>query len=196
MTATNPKVDFYFKKEKKWKAECEALRSIVLECDLNEQLKWGQPCYTTDDNRNVVLIHGFKEYCALLFMKGALMKDPKRILIQQTENVQSGRQIRFTDLKEIVALAPTLKTYIRDAIKIEKAGLKVEHKTTAEYKMPEELENKFKAVPSFKTAFYKLTPRRQRGYILYFSSAKQSKTREARIENNVDNILAGKGWNE
>ena len=188
----NPKVDTILKKLKKWQPEMAKLRAIVLDCDLTEELKWGQPCYTLD-GKNIVLIHGFKEYCALLFMKGALLKDPNGILIQQTENVQSGRQIRFTNLQEIVKLENVLKAYIQQAIEVEKAGLQVKHKTTAEFKVPEEFQKKLKENPALKKAFQSLTPGRQRGYLLYFAAAKQSQTREARIEKYRPKILKGKG---
>jgi uncharacterized protein YdeI (YjbR/CyaY-like superfamily) len=192
----NPKVDWFFEKDTKWQKEYQKLRTIVLSCGLTEELKWGQPCYTTDGDKNVVLIHGFKEYCALLFMKGALMKDPSGILIQQTENVQSGRQIRFKELKEITKLAPVLKTYIKEATEIEKKGLKVTLKKTSEYKMPEELKNKLDEDAAFKKAFFALTPGRQRGYIFHISQAKQSATRVARIEKNIPKILQGKGFDD
>lgn len=189
---TNPKVDFYFNKADKWKKEVAKLRSIVLECGLTEELKWGCPCYTLGKS-NIVLIHDFKDYCALLFFKGSLLKDKSAILIQQTKNVQAARQIRFTNAKEITELAPILKAYIKEAIKVEKLGLKVELKKTAEYEMPEEFEAALKNNPSLKKAFYGLTPGRQRGYLLYFSSAKQAKTREARIDKYIPQILKGKG---
>jgi uncharacterized protein YdeI (YjbR/CyaY-like superfamily) len=192
VSKTNPAVDWYFTKDTPWKKEYAKLREIALSCGLTEELKWGNPCYTLD-GKNIVLIHGFKEYCAYLFFKGTLMNDPKGILIQQTENVQGPRQIRFSSLAEIKKLEGSLKTYIREAIKIEKAGTKIPLKKTSEFKMTEELEQKFKQMPKLKTAFHKLTPGRQRGYLLYFSSAKQAKTREARIEKYVDQILAGKG---
>ena len=191
----NSKVDFYFNKNNKWQKEIEQLRMIVLDCGLNEELKWGCPCYTLD-KKNVVLIHVFKEYCALLFFKGALIKDPKKILIQQTENVQAARQMRFTDLGEIIKLEPSIKSYIKEAIEVERSGKKVELKKTKEYSVPEELQNKLDDDPAFKKAFYELTPGRQRGYLLYFSEAKQSKTRIARIERSVQDIMDGKGWNE
>lgn len=191
----NRKVDIVLSKAKKWREELETLRRIVLDCGLTEELKWRQPCYTSDD-RNIVLIHGFKEYCALLFMKGALLKDPKGILIQQTENVQSGRQIRFTNVQQIVKLEPVLKAYINEAIKVEKSGLKVEMKKTAEFKIPEELQNRFKKDAALKTAFKALTPGRQRAYLLYFAAPKQSTTREARIEKYRPLILEGKGLND
>src|ERR1035441_2752063 len=170
----NPKVDFYFRKAKKWRDELEKLRAIVLDTPLTEELKWGVPCYTFQDS-NVVLIHDFKEYCALLFVKGSLLKDAEGILIQQTKNVQAGRQVRFTNLVEIVEMEPILKSYIREAIEVEKAGLKVQLKETSEYVIPEELKNKLDEDAKFKKAFYALTPGRQRGYIFYFSQPKQSK---------------------
>ena len=191
----NPKVDWFFNKTGPWQKEFEALRSIVLECDLVEELKWGQPCYTFE-KKNIVLIHGFNEYCALLFMKGALLKDPKKILIQQTENVQSARQIRFTNLKQITKLKPTLKKYIYAAVELEVAGAKVEFKKSSEYKVPEEFQKKLDKSSSLKKAFEALTPGRQRGYLLYFSSAKQSKTREERIKKYTRQILDGKGLND
>ena len=191
----NPKVDFFFAKEKKWKEEFEQLRMILLDCGLTEELKWGCPCYTTD-KRNIVLIHGFKEYCALLFFKGALLKDPKHILIQQTENVQSARQIRFTNLREIIKLEPSLRSYVKQAIEIENAGLKVNLKKTSDFTIPEEFQKKLKAMPSLKNAFDALTPGRQRAYLFHFSQPKQSKTREARIEKFVPQILRGKGLND
>lgn len=194
--ATDPKVDAVLKEETTWKREMEALRRLVLRTGLREQLKWGQPCYTTDDDKNVVLIHGFKEYCALLFMKGALIKDEYGILIQQTENVQSGRQIRFTDIREITESEDVLTEYIERAIEIEKKGLKVPQKTTAEYKMPEEFQSRLETDAKLKAAFERLTPGRQRGYLLYFAQPKQSKTREARIDKATPNILKGKGLND
>ncbi len=192
---TNPKVDFFFNKTQPWQAECQKLRSIVLDCPLTEELKWGQPCYTSE-RKNIVLIHGFKEYCALLFMKGVLLKDPRKIIVQQTENVQAGRQIRFTNLQEIKKLEPVLKAYIHEAIDIEKAGLKIKHKTTSEFKMVEEFKTKLEENPALKTAFQALTPGRQRAYLLYFAGAKQSQTREARIEKCVKTILKGKGLSD
>ena len=191
----NSKVDFFFHKETKWQKEYVALREIIIDCDLVEELKWGQPCYTFQ-KKNIVLIHGFKEYCALLFFKGALMTDPKKILIRQTENVQSARQIRFTNVKEITKLEKILKTYIYEAVEVEEAGLKVELKKTSDFKMPEELQKKLNKNAALKRAFHALTPGRQRGYIFYFSQAKQSKTRESRIEKSIPDILAGKGLNE
>ena len=188
----NPKVDFFFRKAKKWQEEFEKLRMIVLECGLAEDLKWGCPCYTFEKS-NIVLIHGFKDYCALLFMKGALLNDDHGILVQQTENVQSARQIRFTDIREIYDLEPVVKAYIREAIELEKAGLKVKFKKATEFTVPEEFQNKLDRLPALKKAFYALTPGRQRGYLLYFSSAKQSKTRAARVEKYMPQILEGKG---
>ena len=195
MIKPNPKVDFYFTKAKQWQEEFTLLRTIVLDCGLTEELKWGVPCYTVNDN-NVVLIHGFKEYCALLFHKGALLKDPKHMLIQQTKNVQAARQIRFTHVKEIVKLKNVLQAYIKEAAAIEKAGLKVELKSTAAFEMAEELKNKLETIPALKTAFNKLTPGRQRAYLLYFAAAKQTQTREARIEKYMPQILKGKGLND
>ena len=191
----NPKVDWYFSKAKKWQQESKKLRTIVLDCGLTEELKWGKPCYTFQGS-NVVLIHGFKEYCALLFFKGALLKDAKGILVQQTENVQAARQIRFTNAREIAEMKSVLKAYIKEAIEVENAGLEVNYKRTSEFKIPEELQNKLDESPALKTAFDALTPGRQRGYILYFSAAKQSKTREARIEKCMQQILNGKGLND
>jgi uncharacterized protein YdeI (YjbR/CyaY-like superfamily) len=191
----NPKVDFYFNKEKQWQKEIMKLRSIVNECHLKEELKWGAPCYTYEGD-NIVLIHVFKEYCALLFMKGALLKDPKKILIRQTENVQAARQIRFTSLEEITGLESVIKKYIFEAVKIQEAGLKVPVKKVSEYEIPEEFSNKLKKMPSLKTAFQKLTPGRQKAYLLFFSSAKQAKTREARVEKYIDHILEGKGMDD
>jgi|SRR5579863_6398471 uncharacterized protein YdeI (YjbR/CyaY-like superfamily) len=191
----NPKVDFFFSKESKWKKEYEALRTIVLDCDLIEELKWGQPCYTFQ-KKNIVLIHGFKEYCALLFFKGALLTDPKKILIQQTENVQSARQIRFTTIKEIMKLEKNLKTYIYEAVEVEEAGLKVELKKTSEFNIPEEFQKKLNKNATLKKAFHALTPGRQRGYIFYFSQPKQSKTRESRIDKTIPKILKGLGLDD
>lgn len=194
-SAMNPKVDFYFTKAKNWQEELEQMRAIALDCDLSEELKWGVPCYTFNKS-NIVLIHVFKEYCAFLFFKGALLKDTKGILVQQTQNVQAARQIRFTNVKEIVKLKAVLKAYIHEAIEVEKAGLKVELKKTEEFTMPEEFEKKLSKNPALKKAFYALTPGRQRGYLLFFSSAKQTKTREARIEKCIPDILIGKGLND
>jgi uncharacterized protein YdeI (YjbR/CyaY-like superfamily) len=188
----NPKVDWFFKKATHWQEEYQKLREIVLSCDLAEEQKWGQPCYLYH-KRNIVLIHGFKEYCALLFFKGALLKDPKKILIQQTENVQAARQIRFTSVKEISKLEKTLKSYIYSAVEAEESGVKVEYKKTREFPMPEEFRTKLNKMPALKKAFNALTPGRQRGYLLHFSSAKQIRTREARIDKYLEKILAGKG---
>ncbi len=192
---TNPKADWFFNKATPWQKEYEKLRMIVLECGLTEALKWGCPCYTFQ-NKNIVLIHGFKEYCALLFFKGALLNDANSILIQQTENVQSGRQVRFTNVSQITKMKTVLKAYIHEAIEVEKAGLKVTLKKTEEYKMPEELQEKLNTDATLKAAFEALTPGRQRGYIFYFSQPKQSKTRQARIEKSRQQILNGKGFND
>jgi uncharacterized protein YdeI (YjbR/CyaY-like superfamily) len=191
----NPKVDFYFIKEKKWQEELEKLRTIILDCQLTEELKWGVPCYTFQKS-NVVLIHVFKEYCAILFVKGALLNDAKGILITQTENVQAARQIRFTNVREIVEMEPILKAYIYEAIEVEKAGLKVNYKKATEFSIPDEFQNKLDENPALETAFYALTPGRQRAYLLYFSAPKQSKTRESRVEKCVQQILIGKGLND
>ena len=195
MNRMNPKVDVFLRKANKWKKEFTKLRMIVLDCQLTEELKWGQPCYTLD-NKNIVLIHGFKEYCALLFFKGALLQDARGILIQQTENVQAARQIRFTNVRQIVEMEPILKAYIKQAIEVEKAGLKVKFKKTAEYKIPEEFQIKLDKIPALKTAFEALTPGRQRAYIFYFSVPKQSKTRESRVEKCMQQILKGKGLDD
>lgn len=191
----NPKADQFLSKAKKWQDEMTLLREMVLECNLTEDFKWMHPCYTLD-NANIVLIHGFKEYCALLFFKGVLMKDEKGILIQQTENVQDRRQIRFKSVADIEKLESVIKEYILEAIAIEKAGLKVVMKTTAEFNVPEEFQTVLEEVPELNKAFYALTPGRQKAYLLYFSSAKQSKTREARIEKHLDKILDGKGLDD
>jgi uncharacterized protein YdeI (YjbR/CyaY-like superfamily) len=191
----NPKVDFYFSNAKKWQEELEQLRMIVLDCGLTEELKWGVPCYTFQKS-NIVLIHVFKEYCALLFFKGALLNDANRILVQQTKNVQAARQIRFTNVREIVKMKPTLKIYIYEAIEVEKAGLKVNLKKTTEFMIPEEFQNKLDEIPALKTAFDALTPGRQRAYVLYLSQPKQSKTRESRVEKCMRQILNGKGLND
>jgi uncharacterized protein YdeI (YjbR/CyaY-like superfamily) len=195
MNKTNPKVDWFFDRPGKWQEAYEKLRMIILDCGLSEELKWGCPCYTSE-KRNIVLIHGFKDYCALLFFKGALLKDPKGILIQQTENVQAARQIRFKNVKEIVQSKTALKTYLKDAIAVEKAGVKVSLKKTSEFKTPDEFKAKLNEVPGLRKAFGALTPGRQRGYLLYFSQPKQSKTRDARIEKSVPLILKGKGLND
>ncbi len=191
----NPNVNFYFSKAKKWRDELEQLRIIVLDCGLTEELKWGVPCYTLLKN-NIVLIHAFKEYCALLFFKGVLLNDTHGILIQQTKNVQAGRQIRFTNVLEIVEKETILKAYIYDAIKVEKSGLKVTFKKETEFVIPEEFQRKLDAIPNLKNAFIALTPGRQRAYLLYFSAPKQSKTRESRIEKYAKQILNGKGLND
>jgi uncharacterized protein YdeI (YjbR/CyaY-like superfamily) len=195
MNEMNPKVDFYFDKAKNWQEELEKLRMIVLDCGLAEELKWGAPCYTFQE-KNIVLIHVFKEYCALLFFKGALLNDAHGILIQQTKNVQGARQIRFTNVREIVKMKTILKAYIYEAIEVEKAGLKVKLKTTEAFNMPEEFQNKLNKSSTLKTAFYNLTPGRQRGYLLYFSAPKQSKTRIARVEKYKQRILNGQGLND
>ena len=191
----NPKVDFYFDKEKKWQKEIEQLRMIVLDCGLAEELKWGCPCYTFQES-NIVLIHVFKEYCALLFFKGALLNDPNGILIQQTENVQAARQIRFTNVKEIVQMEHTLTAYIYEAIEVERAGLKVKLKKTTDFKIPEEFQHRLDKSAALKKAFNALTPGRQRAYIFYFSQPKLSKTREARVEKYVKQILEGTGLDD
>lgn len=190
---TNPKVDWFFSKAKQWKPEFQKLRTIILDCGLIEELRWGKPCYTLEGS-NIVLIHGFKEYCAVLFFKGALLKDPRGILVQQTENVQSARQIRFTNIGEIVE--SVLKAYIKEAIEAEKAGLEVKLKKTSEFKVADEFQNKLDAIPALKKAFGALTPGRQRGYLLYFSAAKQAKTREARVAKCMPRILKGKGLDD
>jgi uncharacterized protein YdeI (YjbR/CyaY-like superfamily) len=195
MTTLNPKVDAFLNRADQWQAEFKKLRKIILDCELTEELKWGVPCYTFE-NKNVVLIHGFKDYCAILFVKGALLKDAQHLLIIQTENVQAARQVRFTNVREITRLEATLKAYLREAIEAEKAGLKVEYKETAEFKMPEEFRVKLAEDSSLKEAFEGLTPGRQRAYLLYFSSPKQSKTREARIEKSIPQILDGLGLND
>ena len=195
MSGMNPGVDFYFDKAEKWQAEYEKLRMIVLDCQLTEELKWGCPCYTFQ-KANIVLIHGFKEYCALLFFKGALLQDANGILIRQTENVQAGRQIRFTNVREIIELETTLKAYIYEAIEEEKAGLKVSFKKTTEYIIPDEFQLKLDEIPALKTAFEALTPGRQRAYIYYFSQPKQSKTRESRVGKYIPQILNGKGLDD
>ena len=194
MNRLNPKVDGYLRKAKKWQKELAKLRMIVLDCPLTEEVKWRNPCYTFQKS-NIVLIHAFKEYCALLFFKGALLKDAKSILIRPG-NMQAARQIRFTNFQEIVAMEAVLKVYIHEAIEVEKAGLKVKFKKTAEFAVPEEFQNKLDDIPALKTAFAALTPGRQRAYILYFSAAKQSKTRESRVEKCRRQILNGKGLND
>jgi uncharacterized protein YdeI (YjbR/CyaY-like superfamily) len=195
MNGMNPKVDGFIERAGKWQQEFIQLRAIALDCGLTEELKWGVPCYTVED-KNVVLIHGFKEYCAILFVKGALLKDPHGILIIQTENVQAARQVRFTSVGEIDELEPILKAYIYEAIEAEKDGLQVKLKKTSEYSLPDEFQNKLDENPELRDAFEALTPGRQRAYILYFSQPKQAKTREARVEKFVQQILDGKGLND
>ncbi len=195
MQNTNPKVDWFFDKKTKWQEEYSALRNIVLDCGFTEELKWGCPCYTIQKN-NIVLIHGFKEYCALLFMQGALLKDMKGLLVQQTKNVHAARQLRFSNIQDILKNKATIKAYLKEAIKVDKAGLKVELKKTSEFDVPIEFKIVVKEMPELKKAFKALTPGRQRGYLLYFSSARQSKTREARIEKYVEHILNGKGLDD
>jgi len=191
----NPKVDFFFDKAKNWQEEFAKLRTIILACGLNEELKWGQPCYMYEKS-NIVLIHGFKEYCALLFFKGALLNDANGILIQQTENVQAARQIKFTGVQQIIKLAPVLKRYIYEAIEVEKAGLKVELKKATEFAIAQEFQVVLDKSAALKKAFYALTPGRQRAYLLFFSAPKQSKTREQRVEKYKQQILEGKGLND
>ena len=195
MKRMNPKVDWYFRKSKKWQEELEKLRTIILDCQLTEELKWGVPCYTFQEG-NVVLIHEFKEYCALLFFKGALLNDPNGILIQQTKNVQAARQIRFTSIRQIVEMETIVKAYIHEAIEAEKAGLEVNFKKTTEFSIPKEFQDQLDEIPELKTAFEALTPGRQRGYLLYFSAPKQPKTRESRVEKYMQQILNGKGLND
>ena len=194
MNSTNPKIDAYISKTNKWRDETEALRMIALDCQLTESLKWGKPCYAFD-NHNIVLIQGFRDYCALLFFKGALLEDPKGVLQKVGENTQAGRQIRFTCIQDINKLKATVKAYIKAAIAVEKAGLKVAFKKQPE-PVPAELQTRFEEMPALKTAFEALTPGRQRAYILHISAAKQSTTRHARIEKHLSKILAGKGMND
>ncbi len=195
MNGMNPQVDAFLSRTTKWRKEFGRLREIVLECGLTEELKWGVPCYTLQKS-NIVLIHGFKEYCALLFFKGALLKDPEGIMIRQTENVQAARQIRFASAQEIVGMESILRTYIQQAIEVEKSGKEVKFKETSEYKIPKEFQNKLDELPALKTAFEALTPGRQRAYIFYFAAPKQSKTRESRVEKYVRQILKGRGLND
>lgn len=195
MSNPNPNVDFFFRDAESWQEEFIKLRAIILDCGLTEELKWGQACYTLADS-NIVLMHGFKEYCALLFMKGALLPDPEGILIQQTANVQAARQIRFTNVQQIVELEPVLKHYVADAIAVEKAGLQVEMKQTEDFPMPEEFVDRLEEVPGLQDAFEALTPGRQRAYLLHFSAPKQAKTRVSRIDKCVPQILAGKGLHD
>lgn len=192
---TNPKVDFYFKKAEKWQKEIQKLRTIVLDCGLSEELKWGCPCYTFQ-NTNIVLIHVFKEYCALLFFKGALLHDTNGILIQQTKNVQSARQIRFNNVKDIVEMESILKSYVRQAIEVEQSGMKVNYKKTSDFAIPQEFQKKLDKNRALKNAFEALTPGRQRAYLFYFSQAKQSKTRESRVGKSIPQILKGKGLDD
>jgi len=194
-SSANPRVDDFLLKAEKWRAEFEALRTIVRECGLTEDLKWGWPCYATDAH-NVVLMHGFKDYCALLFFKGALLKDPKGILIQQTENVQAGRQVRFSDVRQVAAMENVLKAYIREAIDLERSGARIDYKKTADFVVPSEFQDRLDQDSALKAAFEALTPGRRRAYLLHFSSAKQSRTRAARVENAVSRILDGKGLDD
>lgn len=191
----NPKVDFFFDEATKWQKEYEQLRTIILDCGLTEELKWGCPCYTFEE-RNIVLIHGFKEYCAILFFKGALLKDPDNILIRQTKNVQAARQVRFTSVDEIIKLKPVISAYVYEAIEVEKAGLKVKLKSTSAFAIPEEFQIKLDKSPALKKAFDALTPGRQRAYLFHFSQPKLSKTRAARVEKYLQHILNGKGLND
>ncbi|CAG7626177.1 hypothetical protein PAESOLCIP111_02803 [Paenibacillus solanacearum] len=191
----NPKVDGFLNKAKTWKEEFVKLRSIVLDCGLTEDFKWMHPCYTLEQ-KNIVLIHGFKEYCALLFHKGALLRDTHGILIQQTENVQAARQIRFTHVQQIIEMEAILKAYIHEAMEVEKAGLEVNFKKTEEFSIPVEFQIKLDEAPALKAAFEALTPGRQRAYIHHFSEPKQSKTRESRVEKYRQHILDGKGLND
>ena len=191
----NPKVDWFFAKETQWQKEYEKLRTIILDCGLIEKLKWGCPCYMFE-NANIVLIHGFKEYCALLFFKGALLNDPNGILIQQTKNVQAARQVRFTNVREIVKMERILKAYIYEAIEVERAGLQVKYKKTKDFKIPEEFQSKLDKMPALKKAFDALTPGRQRAYIFHFSQPKLSKTRTSRVEKYIKQILKGKGLDD
>jgi len=195
MDGGNPKVDFFFDKADVWQKEFKKLRTILLACPLIEELKWGKPSYSYKKS-NIVLMHGFKEYCALLFFKGALLKNREGILVQQTENVQAARQVRFTNVEEIVALNPILKAYIFEAIEVEKSGLKVNYKKAEEYSLPDEFQHQLDEFPDLETAFYALTPGRQRAYLLHFSGPKQPKTRESRVEKYKQQILSGKGLND
>lgn len=192
---TNPKVDFYFNKAQKWQKEIKKLRTIVLDCGLTEQLKWGCPCYTFQKS-NIVLIHVFKEYCALLFFKGALLHDTNGILIQQTKNVQSARQIRFNNVRDIVEMESILKSYVHQAIEVAQSGMKVNYKKTSDFTIPEEFQKTLDKIPALKNAFDALTPGRQRAYLFYFAQAKQSKTRESRVEKYIPQILKGKGLDD
>jgi len=191
----NPKVDEFLAKSKFWQAELATMRKIILDTELSEELKWRQPCYT-HENKNIIILGGFKEYCAIMFFQGALLKDPRGLLIQQTENVQAARQIRFTSVKEILEMDTIIKAYIQEAIEVEKAGLKVKYKKTADFTIPEEFQQKLNEHPALRTAFEALTPGRQRAYLHYFSQAKQSKTRESRVEKYIPQILDGLGLND
>jgi len=191
----NPKVDAFLRRQDRWRAELEGLREILLDSGLTEELKWGQPCYALD-GKNVALIHAFKEYCAILFHKGALLKDPERVLIQQTKNVQAARQIRFTSVRDVTRLAPTVEAYLREAIEIERAGLKVPFKKTEDLELPAELESRLAASGKLRAAFAALTPGRQRAYIFHFSQPKRSETRAARVEKHLPRILAGLGLDD
>ena len=191
----NPGVDAFLSNARQWQEEMEKLRMIILDCQLTEELKWGKPCYMFRDS-NIAIIQGFKEYCALMFFKGALLNDSEDILIKIGQNTQAARQIRFTGIKKIIDMEPVIKAYIYEAIEVEKAGLKIEFKRTSEYLVPEEFEKKLERVPALKTSFYALTPGRQRAYILFFSAPRQSKTRESRIEKFIPRILLGKGLND
>lgn len=191
----NPQVDEFLCKAIQWREEYERLRMIALDCGLDEEFKWMHPCYTFQ-NKNIILIHGFKNYCAILFHKGALLNDPDGILIQQTENVQEGRQIRFTDINQIIQMEPIIKKYISEAIEVEKSGLKVTKKKVSDFAVPEEFQKKLDEIPALKTAFEALTPGRQRAYLFYFSQPKQSKTRESRVEKWIEQILNGKGLDD
>jgi len=195
MNEKNLKVDEFLRNAKQWQKEFKELRRIILDCQLSEELKWGKPCYTFQKS-NIVIIQGFKEYCALLFVKGALLKDARDVLTTLTENTQAARQIRFTNIHEIITMEDTLKDYLHEAMEVEKTGLKVRYKKTAEYAIPEEFQKKFDEMPALRTAFNALTPGRQRAYLLYFSAPKQSRTRESRVEKYVQQILNGKGLND
>lgn len=195
MMNRNPSVDGYIRKNKQWHDELTQLREIALDCGLTEEVKWMHPCYTFEGG-NIVLIQEFKAYCAFMFPKGALLKDPGDILVAMTANTQAARQIRFTHVDEIVEMEPMLKAYIQEAVEVEKAGLEVTFKETSEFPMPDEFQQKLDENPALKAAFEALTPGRQRGYLLYFSSAKQSKTRAARVEKYTPHILDGKGMND
>lgn len=193
--STNPKVDRHLAKVTRWGAELAALREIALGCGLSEELKWGHPCYTLGE-KNVILLHGFKEYCAVLFFKGALLEDPRGLLVQQTKNVQAARQLRFTSLAEVTSRARALRAFVKQAVAVEKAGKAVPRKETGDFDVPAELEAAFRRAPALKRAFGALTPGRQRAYLLHFGGAKQSATRAARVEKHRARILAGKGLDD